>query len=322
MIKKVKIIEENEPDITQNWNEQENVDDIDIVFRKMRKDTVGKSASNPTWGLVFNVREGNLKLNIDKEGIFKEFDYDSPNGAYSEKILSIIGRNVLDNTRVPEIDIVMARPKEPSIISYKLMNNDKEDMFHISDLMFYKYDREQLAEKKKIFTIEDILECVKEQVQNEANYKQIEKSMIHTLLLDAIVNNADRHNNNWALVRNKQTNFYELAIFDHSSSLVDMLEDRRFCTHEGWVGSYVTLQENNKVRRGSRGKDIIEYISKNYSEYFEEFSSIFNERLPDIIKEIKNENLPIEINRLELKLNQRNGFLKKIKSRGDSEYGE
>lgn len=322
MIKRIKIIEENEPDITKHWDEQENVDDIDLVFRKLRRDSVGKSASNPTWGYVFNVRDENLKLNIDSEGLYKEHDYDAPNAPYAEKLFSIIGRRVLDNTRVPKVDIVMARPKEPSVISYKLMNNDIEDMFHISDLMFYKYDREQLTTKKNIFTIGDILECVKEQVQDKSNYKQIERNIIHTLLLDAVVNNADRHNNNWALVRNKETNLYELAAFDHSSSFVDMIEERRYFTSNGWVGSYVTVEENIKFRRGSVGDAIIRYIAKNYSEYFDEFADIFNEKLPSIIAEIKEENLPIDINRLELKLNQRNRFLSKIKSRGDSEYGE
>lgn len=321
MIKKVKIIEESEPDITENWDKQKNASDYDVVFRKIRRDTVGKSASNPTWGLIFNVREGNLKLNILKEGLYKEFDNDAPNGSYSEKILSIIGKDVLPNVRVPEIDIVMPYPNEPSIISYKVLDNDKEDMFHISDLMFYKYDRDQISEKKNIFTIEDILECIKAQVGDEENYKQIERGVIHTLLLDAVVNNAERHNNNWALVRNIETGIYDLAIYDHASSLVDLIEEKRFCTCDGWVSSYVTIEEGRN-RDGSLGKDIIEYIHKNYNEYFNEFVDIFNEKLPTILEKIKQENLPININRLELKLNQRNSYLKKMRCREEFEHGE
>ena len=322
MIKSIKIIKENEPDITKEWEEQKDIENIDMVFRKVRKDYVGKSSSNPTWGYVFNVRQGKLKLNIDAEGLYKEYDYDAPNASYAEKIVSIIGRKVLYNTRVPKVDIVMERPKEPSIISYKLMDNDKEDMFHISDLMFYKYERDELAEKKNIFTIEDILECTKEQVKDTKNYNIIEKSIIHTLLLDAILNNGDRHNNNWALVRDKQTNFYELAIFDHSSSLTDMIEEKRHFTYNGWVGSYVTVDDNSKIRKGSVGKSIIEYIARNYSEYFDEFADIFNEKLPGILKEIKGEDLPIDIRRLENRLNERNRLLNKIKSREEFEYGE
>ena len=323
MIKKVKIIKEDEPDITEQWDKQTNTDDIDIVFRKIIKDSVGRSASNPTWGYVFNVRDGKLKLNIDPEGLYKEEDYDAPNAPYAEKIFSIIGRSVLKDTRVPKVDVVSDASGENGLISYKLMNNDLEDMFHISDLMYYKYDREGLKEKKNIFTIEDILACVKEQVKDPENYKKIEKSMIHTILLDSILNNGDRHNNNWALVRDKEANIYELAVFDHSSSLVDMIEDQRFFSYNGWVSSYITAQENNsKIRKGSIGKDLIEYIAKNNSDYFEEFADTFKEKMPHFMEEIKEEKLPVNMRRLEDKLNERSRYINKIRSRGDVEYGE
>lgn len=319
MIKKVKIIKENETGLSEHL---EDYLKVDMVFRKTRKDFVGKSSSNPTWGMVFNIRDGKLKLNIDGDGLYKEFDYDNPNAAYAEKIASIMGREILDTTRVPKVDIVEERAKEPAIISYKLMDNDKEDMFHISDLMFYKYDREQLSVKKNIFTIEDILECMKEQVKDEENYKEVERSILHTLLLDSVINNGDRHNNNWALVINKETGKYELAIFDHASTFIDMIEEQPRCVYNGWVGSYISYDERRTIRKGDLGKEIIDYIAKNYKEYFEEFCEIFNEKLPFILGEIKKENLPIDKNRLELKLNQRNNYLKKIKSRGESEYGE
>lgn len=313
MIKSIKRIKENEP-------LEYNQDGKDMVFKELRKDTIGKSSSNPTWGYVFNVREGKLKLNKDGEGLFKEFDYDAPQAAYAEKIISIIGMDVLQGTKVPKVDVVLERKREPSIISYKLLDNNKEDMYHISDLMFYKYDRSEIGSKKNIFTIEDILQCVKEQIKNEENYKQVEKNIIHTLLLDSITNNADRHSNNWALIRDKQTNLYQLAIFDHSSALVDMIEEKAHFTYNGWVCSYVTTNDNNKNRRGDIGKDIIEHISKDYPEYLEEFCDIFNEKLPSILEKINEENLPIDMKRLERKLIERNRFLNKVKDKEDSEH--
>ena len=314
MVKSVKRIKQGEKHLTDHLEDYKKAD---IVFREIRKDSVGRSASNPIWGLVFNVRNGKLKLNSIGEGLYKEFDYDYPNASYAEKIYSIIAESVLDNTRVPNIDIVTEIPKEPSIISYKLINTEKEDMYHISDLMYYIYDRDEVSEKKNIFTIEDILKCVKEQVKDEENYKQVERSIIHTMLLDATLNNGDRHNNNWALVRNKQTNFYELAIFDHSSSLVDIIEEKSYFTSNGWVGSYIMAGEKQigKLRVGSSGDKIIKYIANNYPEYFDEFVDIFNEKLPSIIEEIKQEKLPIDMRRLEEKLKQRNRFLRKIRDR-------
>ena len=317
MIKKVKIIKLNERNLTNHLDEYKIVD---IVFRILSKDAIGKSSSNPSWGYVFNVRNGKLKLNIEPYGLYKEFDYDQPNAAYAEKIFSIIGQKILTDTRVPKTEVVSdCFPKNPATISYKLMDNDKEDMFHISDLMFYKYEREEIEKKKDVFTIEDILECIKVQVRNEENYNKIEKSIIHTILLDSVLNNADRHNNNWALVRNKETNQYDLAIFDHSVSLIDILEENKRATYNGWTRTYISTRPNCD---SSFGKELIEYIHKNYNEYFEEFVNRFNEKIPVIISKIKEEQLPIDIRRLENKLNARNIFLQRERSREDLEYGE
>ena len=253
MEKTIKVIKENEKNLSDKLDE---LASKQMVFRKLRRDTVGRSSSNPTWGYAYNVKKGKLKFK--GEGVYKEFDYDQPNAAYAEKIYSIIAKEVLtEDTRIPTIDVVKENNSiyGPSTISYKLMDNDKEDMFHISDLMFYKYERGEIENKKDVFTIEDILECIKEQVKDEENYKKIEKSVIHTILLDCVLNNADRHTNNWALVRNKETNQYELAIFDHSISLIDMVEENRRATYNGWTKSYISTE---KEGISSFGKDIIE----------------------------------------------------------------
>ena len=317
MVKKIKIIKKNEQDLTAHLDEYKKVD---IVFRIIMKDPIGKSSSNPSWGYIFNVRDGKLKLNINPDGLYKEFDYDHPNAAYAEKIFSIIGEELLTDTRVPKTDVVKENNLNgPSIISYKLMDNDKEDMFHISDIMFYKYEREEIEKKKHIFTIEDILQCIKEQVRDEENYKRIEKSLIHTILTDSILNNLDRHDSNWALVRNKETNQYELAIFDHSISLIDMIEENRMATYNGWTKSYISIEQNGN---SSLGKDIIRYIRENYREYFNEFVDNFNDKLPVILNRIKEENLPIDTRRLENKLNARYIFLKMERDKEELEYGE
>lgn len=317
MIKKIKIIKKNQQNLTNHLEEYKVVD---IVFRILSEDTIGKSSSNPSWGYVFNVRNGKLKLNIDPYGLYKEFCGDNEDAAYAEKIFSIIGQEMLPDTRVAKTEVVSdCFPIKPATISYKLMDNDKEDMFHISDLMFYKYEREEIQKKKDVFTIEDILECIKVQVRNEENYNKIEKSVIHTILLDSVLNNADRHNNNWALVRNKETNQYDLAIFDHSVSLIDILEENKRATYNGWTRTYISTRENGE---SSMGNEIIEYIYKNYNEYFNEFVDRYNEKLPAIIDKIKGEELPIKVMRLEMKLNARNIFLQREKRKEEFEYGE
>lgn len=318
MRKTINIIETHQTGISKRLDELTNKD---MIFRKKMQDTVGRSGSNPTWGLAFDV-VGN-KLKFKGEGLYKEYDYDYPNGAYAEKVASIIGRELFaGEIRVPEIDVVLKSIGEPSLISYKLMNNKIEDMHHISDLMFYKFEREELDKKKSIFKIEDILECIHVLVKDEENYKQIEKGLIKALLFDSVINNGDRHNNNWALVRNEETNWFELAIYDHFSSCVDMIQEQEHFTSKGWVGSYVIVGEEPKsgMRMGSTGDQIIEYISKTYPEYFEEFVTDFNKKLPQILQLIKQERLPIDFNRLETKLNRRKHMLNKLLSKGEQEY--
>ena len=311
MAKTVYIINEDEKNISQH------LDDIakkEMVFRKLRKDTIGKSSTNPTWGYTYNVRKGKLKF--IEEGLYKEYDYDSPNAAYSEKIASIMGRRLLSNTRIPEVDIVEETSGQPGIISYKLLNNDIEDMFHLRDTMFHIFDRDGISKQKDIFVLEDVLEGIRFQIKDEENYKIVGKSVIRTLLLDAVMNNGDRHANNWALVRNKLTNWYELAAFDHSSCFTDMIKEQRHFTVDGWVSSYTTTrQRKSSGRKGLLGKDIIQYIAHNYNEYFNEFCDDFDRMLPEIIREIKEEKLPIDMKRLEKKLSERNNFLKRVKSK-------
>lgn len=317
MIKSIKVIKENEQNISKDL---EGFLKKEMVFRKIRKDAIGKSASNPTWGYTYAIEKGKMKFKGD--GLYKEYDCDAPRNAYSEKITSIIAKSLLDTARVPEIDVVEETADEHGIISYKIMDNDAEDMYHIRDLMFYKFKREELEKQKEIFELNDILECIGMQVKDNSNYKQIERSLIHTLLMDAIINNADRHNNNWSLIRNKSTNWYELGIFDHSSCLTDLMQEQRHSTYNGWVGSFVIVNRNNNntVRRGTVGYEMIKYIRQNYKAYYDEFCDKFSEKLPQILEEIKQENLPIDMRRLENKLNERRNFLNRVKDKEEFEY--
>ena len=145
--------------------------------------------------------------------------------------------------------------------------------------------------------------------------------MIQVLLLDAVTNNADRHALNWGLVRDEKTNQYSLSVFDHASSFVDMFEDKSHFLSNGWGSSYITVG-NDKGRHniGSDGKKIIEYICKQYPEYFDEFCDQFTTKLPEILEQIKQKKMNFDFKRLSRKMEERKRFLNKIKSRGEVEY--
>ncbi len=220
-----------------------------------------------------------------------------------------------------KIDVVEEEPNHDGIISYRLMDNDKEDMIHIRDTLFNKFEREEIKQKKDIFSLDEILECVKLQLSNSQNYEQVEKAIIYVLLLDSVTNNGDRHAFNWALVRNKKTNYYDLAVFDHSSTLIDMLKKDIFRKPMMWNGSYITVGEDKgKTNIGSNGEKLVNYIFKNYPEYFEGFSDIFEKRIPTIIEQLRKENMNIDVDVLYTKLREKNRFLHKLKSKGELEY--
>lgn len=318
MVKTISIIKENQENISEVLR---NGVQTDIIFKELQKDTVGRSGSSPTWGEVYFYNEGSL---MDKGiGLHKEYDYDFPLAAYGEKVWSIVGKAMLgDTVRVPDIDIVEERTGYPEVISYRLMNNDREDMVHIKDTLFNKFEREEIRAKRDIFTLDEILECVKLQIGNEENYKRIEKDIIRVLLLDAVTNNGDRHSLNWALVRDEKTSKYSLAVFDHASAFAEMFQNRGI-KDDGWSTSYTTVgRDKGRHDIGSSGRSIVECLSKEYPEYFEEFYDEFEAKLPSIMELIKKEEMKIDFRRLSDKMGEKKHFLKRLRYRGEMEYYE
>lgn len=315
MKKTITIIKQQEKNVSDIFN---GTVETDLLFRELQRDTIGRSGSSPTWGYVYS--NENSELTYLGIALHKEFDYDYPKAAYGEKVWSIMGKALLtEETRVPDIDIVLDSSGNEEIISYRLMDNDREDMIHIKDTLFNKFERDEIKSKKDILTIDDILECVKLQIDDPENYEQIKKAMIHVLMLDAVTNNGDRHAFNWALVRNKESNHYQLAVFDHSSAFINMFEDRSYVLGKGgWSSTFITV-DGDKGRNdiGSSGEKIVEYIARTYPEYFEEFCDQFNQKLPNILLEIQQEKMRIDFNRLGMKLGEKNRFLKRLRNRGE-----
>jgi len=314
--------------ITIIKQEQKNVSDIftqgvdtDLLFRELQKDTIGRSGSSPTWGYVYSNK--NRELKYKGIALHKGYDYDYPLAAFSEKAWTIFGNELLADSgvRVACVEIVEQKPNYEEIISYRLMDNYKEDMIHIKDTLFNKFERDEMKAKKGIYTIEELLESVKLQIEDNDNYKKIEKNMIRVLLLDSITNNGDRHALNWSLVRDKKSDEYSLAVFDHSSAFVNMIERSDFAARNGWSTTYITVgNDRERTHIGSEGKKIVEYICKQYPEYFDEFCDKFEAKLPTILELIKQEQMKIDFNRLSSKMEEKKRFMRRLKNRGEIEY--
>ena len=136
-------------------------------------------------------------------------------------------------------------------------------------------------------------------IKKEENYKEVEKSIIQTTVIDLMTNNIDRHLNNWALIRNKKTDWYILGIFDHATSFFNMATrtENPFLSQqylkENWANSSVLLGDKADERtRSTSGIKLFKYIMDNYREYVIEILQRLNNVLPNFENTISYESIP------------------------------
>ena len=256
---------------------------------------------NPTWGDLYQYT--GHEMYYKGTCIFKEMDYDAPNSAYAEKLWSLLGKRVLKTCRIPDITLVKdKRYKETGLMSHIILDNSTEDLNDMKTLLFYKFDRQTLDNFKSVIHIRDLLECIHFQVQDVDNYKKIETQIVQTLLLDSVTNNADRHANNWSLVRDKQTNQYTVGLFDHGSSFVDMISSKNGATINGWTSSYIKVNTSpSRTGMGDLGDKLVRYLFVNFPDASKEFLRNFNNELEYFYQDI--ESAPSNINQKRLKQN-------------------
>ena len=108
-----------------------------IIFKTIDSDTIGRSNGNPRWGNVFEYSNG--KIAEKGIAIYKEPDYDVIDGAYAEKLWSVLGKLVLPNCRIPDIDIINDKrySEGPGVLSYSIVDKQKEDMVDIRTILRY-----------------------------------------------------------------------------------------------------------------------------------------------------------------------------------------
>lgn len=261
-----------------------------LIFWEEEKDLLGRSGGNPTWGYLYEYfgeeeKEENKLVGIG-DVIYKEYDYDYPYDAYNEKLYSLLAKKVINNCRVPNIDVAfLPKSNEATTLSYCIFNKNKEEMFEIKDFLYNKFEREELSKKEDIVLIEEILESIKMSVPNEKDYKEIEESVIHVLALDSITNNPDRHPDNWAIVRNIETGKYDLGIFDNSRAFYNMI--KKYNNNMQWVSTYVLTEERKRNGIGDNGQKVIKYLKENYTQYFNKFLYNFMNKLPEFYQELE-----------------------------------
>jgi hypothetical protein len=249
-----------------------------MYVRRFAQDTVG-TTFGASWVYVFN------KVHSKIVALYKPIDYDEPLGAYAELLYSHIANLCFSNLtiRIPKIELV-TDGKDLGILSYSVLDNITEDLIHMDSLMFYKYTS---AEQSEFFTLGicDILECIKHEVYENRNFVELEKAVVFVLLLDAFMNNADRHGKNWGLVRNKSTNSYELAIFDNVKSFINLFINRPgYKDKDLWSIVFNGATSSFNI---ADGNNLCIFIKEIYPEYFEEFLQIFDSALSTFLSDIR-----------------------------------
>lgn len=291
------------------------------VFSVIRRDSIGKSSTNPTWGDLY--RYTNHELYYVGVCIYKEMDYDFPNAPYAEKMWSLIGKRVLKNSSTPDITLIKDKANEDTgLLSHIILDNSLEDLILMNELLFYKFERQTLDKQHFIVNLQDLLECVKIQIKDEKNYKEVENQIIQTLLLDSITNNSDRHTNNWGLVRNKQSNLYTLGLFDHSSSFIDMITEKKDASIDGWTSSSISVtSKTNHTGIGDLGSTIVSYLFRNYPDICNEFMHNLNSEIENFYEDLSSAPYNIDKRRLQRNIANKNLFINELLKQIEEEKG-
>ncbi len=251
-----------------------------IIFKTIDSDTIGRSNGNPRWGKVFEYVNG--KITEKGIAIYKEPDYDIIDGAYAEKLWSILGKLVLSNCRIPDIDIINDKRHfcAPGILSYSIVDKENEDMVDVRTILRYNgITEDEMKQNNDRLYIEELLGHVKNFMREEDNYKSIEGNIIKTILLDCITNSFDRHPDNWALVSDNKTQNYQLGLYDNAVSFVNIIDYKPGVVVKGnWGLGFITVK-TKQGRISYNSKDIVDYIHEKYPNYFKQFLEDLNVNL-------------------------------------------
>ena len=253
-----------------------------------------------------------VKLSGNGVAIYKEPDYDFDLGPYSEKIWSVLGKLMLPNVKVPDIDIIRDKKIDntvPGTMSYSIVDRENEDMTDFRTILrYYGLSEDEMKKQDDSLYIEELLGYIKDFVQDEENYKELEEDVIRTILLDGITNSFDRHPDNWALIRDNKTGKYKLGVFDNTVSFVNIIFPRPGVVSKGNWGK-IFIKAKDKTGRISRSADeVIKDIYQKYPKYVEKFSKDLEENLETFNIQIENYQKGNVIN----ELMKKNSFLKSL----------
>lgn len=235
------------------------------------KDVIGSGSNNKIWLVKENLI-----------GVFKYPKTKDTTEHFSEKLASDICQ--LINIPCAKIDI--AKYKESiGCISY-LINNNEEDLVEGIHYINKKYEGFTPNNSKDIisneyYSLEMLLNSVKE--------LNIEKNIIQMCLVDFIIGNSDRHQNNWAIIENKINNSIKFSpLYDNGSSLCCYIknEDIDSIIKDSFrFNALVDSKSKTLIRIDKHNKkipthqELLKHIIDKYEKYVGDFVKIVNANL-------------------------------------------
>lgn len=232
-----------------------------------------------------------------KSALYKHYDWEEPDSAKYEKLYSVIAKRILTNCRVPDIEMINdIENSGMGLLSYRILDRTTEELIDIHTLLLELFTKEEVSSMNEIISLEDLIKCLRMEISDEQNYCEVEKSVIETLILDSILNNPDRHSQNWGIVREKRTGKYTLGLFDHSKTFYGLDGNKEYNTIEGWVNSYIKREvevHNSRYRKAFSGDELLKYLNKLYPECFNSFIDKINRKKYEIYDIIERSNMPI-----------------------------
>lgn len=262
-------------DLPENFN--------GVVCDTIDRDSEGNSGGKPRWVKVRESVNGKLSEN-SRIAIYKEPDYDEVEGPYAEKMWSILGKLVLPNCVVPDIDII-SDPREkmvPGVLSYCIADKEKEDMIEIRNILRWNgiSEKDMLQNDDRLYT-KELLNHIKAYIKDDEKYNEIEGEIVKVILLDCVTNSLDRHPDNWCVIFNHKTGKYRVGLYDNTVSFVNMISPRPGVVVDGNWGRIFIKVENENGRTSDKGNEVIKYIHQEYPEYFNEFTESFSSKVEE-----------------------------------------
>lgn len=170
-----------------------------------------------------------------------------------------------------------------------LITDDKEEHLELNEgVAFIKELCPQYDAKKMIDRTSGTYYCLNQVLQATEQYLPIQ-FWIEVLLFDFLIGNTDRHQSNWALLKDEAGQYQQCPLYDNGSSLCSYIEDdqidRLFSKDTGPMrrltdtGSRSRIRIDGSIKKEPTHKEVVRYLLDRYPRSAVPTARLFLDRL-------------------------------------------